>query len=306
MARPDASFHYRRPLGRSKALRIRNVRYPFLSPGRILFRVLFLKSCAKSFFINAVFDDREARSGIAVLTDWVAEFFCYGYSLRMGKELWTAVDAYMTENLIPSDPVLEAALQSNAAAGFPTHDVAPNQGKFLNLLARMQGAKRILEIGTLGGYSTIWLARALPKGGIVVTLEAEPKHAEVAAANIQRAGLASCVEIRLGPALDSLAQLHEEGEPPFDLIFIDADKKNNPGYLEWSLRLSRAGTVIIADNVIREGSVIDPQSPEPHIHGVRRFVEMIAADGRLDAVALQMVGGKGYDGFILAIVNDSL
>jgi predicted O-methyltransferase YrrM len=221
----------------------------------------------------------------------------------MTKELWTAVDRYLVESLIPGDPVLDEALKANAAAGLPTIDVSPNQGKLLHLLARIQGAGRILEIGTLGGYSTIWLARALPSDGKLVTLEAEAKHAEVAKANIARAGLSSIVELRLGPALDSLAQLHKEGPPPFDLIFIDADKPNNPGYLEWSMRLSRPGTIIVLDNVIRDGAVIDPQNSDPAIQGVRRFFQMVASDSRLDATALQTVGSKGYDGFVLAIVK---
>ena len=221
----------------------------------------------------------------------------------MSKKLWTAVDRYLVERLIPGDPVLDEALQANTAAGLPTIDVAPNQGKLLQLLARIQGARRILEIGTLGGYSTIWLARALPSDGKLITLEAEAKHSEVARANIERAGLSSIVELRLGPALDSLSQLHKEGTPPFDLIFIDADKPNNPGYLEWSLRLSRPGTVIILDNVVRDGAVIHPKDPDPGVQGVRRFFDMVAADPRLDATALQTVGSKGYDGFALMIVK---
>ena len=221
----------------------------------------------------------------------------------MSKKLWTTVDHYMVERLIPRDPVFDEALQANASAGLPTIDVAPNQGKLLQLLARIQGARRILEIGTLGGYSTIWLARALPSSGKLVTLEAEPKHAEVARANIQRADLSSIVELRLGAAMDSLAQLHKEGTPPFDLIFIDADKENIPGYLEWSLRLSRPGTIIVVDNVIRDGAVIDPKDLDPRVQGVRRFFDMVAADSRLDATALQTVGSKGYDGLALMIVK---
>ncbi len=221
----------------------------------------------------------------------------------MGQHLWTVVDRYIADALIPSDPVLEAVLHTNAAAGLPAIDVAPNQGKLLHLLARIQGAKRILEIGTLGGYSTIWLARALPADGRLVTLEFEPKHAEVASANIAKAGLADIVEIRTGPALDSLTQLYRERCPPFDLIFIDADKPNNPAYLEWSLRLSRLGTIIIGDNVIRDGAVADPQNPDPRVQGVRRFIQMMADDPRLDATALQTVGCKGYDGFTLAVVK---
>jgi predicted O-methyltransferase YrrM len=221
----------------------------------------------------------------------------------MNQELWTDVDNYLVENLIPADPALDKALKSNQAAGLPTIDVAPNQGKLLHLLARIQGARRILEIGTLGGYSTIWLARSLPSDGKLITLEVEAKHAEVARANIERAGLSSLVQLRLGPALESLLQLQKEGAKPFDLIFIDADKQNIPAYLEWSLRLSRPGTVIITDNVIRDGAVIDAEDPDPRVQGVRRLFEMLSADPRLDATALQTVGTKGYDGFTLAIVK---
>jgi predicted O-methyltransferase YrrM len=235
--------------------------------------------------------------------DEVAECICDYYHFVMSQELWTAVDRYIVESLIPRDPVLDEVLQANTAAGLPTIDVAPNQGKLLHLLARIQGSKRILEIGTLGGYSTIWLARALPSNGKLVTLEAEAKHAEVAKANIERAGLSSIVELRLGPALESLSQLDKEGLPPFDFIFIDADKQNIPGYLEWSLRFSRPGTIIVTDNVVREGAVIDPEDPDPRVHGVRRFFEMIAADSRLDATTLQTVGSKGYDGFTLIVVQ---
>ena len=221
----------------------------------------------------------------------------------MNQELWTDVDHYLVEKLIPADPVLDKALESNQAAGLPTIDVAPNQGKLLHLLARIQGARRILEIGTLGGYSTIWLARALPSDGNLVTLEVEAKHAEVARANIERAGLSSLVQLRLGPALESLLQLQKEGAKPFDLIFIDADKQNIPAYLESSLRLSRPGTVIITDNVIRDGAIINAEDPDPRVQGVRRLFEMMSADPRLDATALQTVGTKGYDGFTLAIVK---
>jgi predicted O-methyltransferase YrrM len=221
----------------------------------------------------------------------------------MSQELWTAVDRYINHWLVRADSVLDEALQANVAAGLPTWDVSPNQGKLLYLLARIRAAKRILEIGTLGGYSTIWLARALPPEGKLVTLEADPKYAQVAAANMERAGLASIVEIRVGPALESLSQMQAERAAAFDLIFIDADKGNNPGYLEWSLRFSRSGTVIIGDNVIRDGAVIDPASPDPSVQGVRRFFEMLAADPRLDATALQTVGWKGWDGFALAIVK---
>lgn len=221
----------------------------------------------------------------------------------MSQELWTSVDNYIVENLIQTDPMLNEVMQANTAAGLPAIDVAPNQGKLLHLLARIQGARRILEIGTLGGYSTIWLARALPSDGKLTTLEVEAKHAEVAKANIARAGLSSVVELRLGPALELLSQLHEEGAPPFDFIFIDADKQNIPGYLEWSLRLSHPGTIIVTDNVVREGAVINPEDPDPRVQGVRRFFSMIAADPRIDATTLQTVGSKGYDGFTLAVVK---
>jgi predicted O-methyltransferase YrrM len=220
----------------------------------------------------------------------------------MNQELWTAVDQYLVEKLIPADPALEAARQANAAAGLPAIDVSPVQGKLLHLLARMQKAERILEMGTLGGYSTIWLARALPPQGRLVTLEFQEKHAAVARENLERTGLASQVEMRQGPAATSLEQLHAEGAPPFDMIFVDADKKNNPVYLEWSLRLSRPGSLIVVDNVVRDGAVIDAQSEDPDIQGIRRFFEMLAREPRLSATAIQTVGSKGYDGFVLALV----
>ncbi|HEY6413387.1 MAG TPA: O-methyltransferase, partial [Edaphobacter sp.] len=193
--------------------------------------------------------------------------------------------------------------EANARAGLPSIDVSPTQGKFLHLLARMQGAKRILEVGTLGGYSTIWLARALPPDGKLVTLELDPKHAGVAAANIDHAGLTSLVDQRVGPALDSLAQLHAEGAAPFDFIFLDADKPNNPAYLEWALRLSRPGTVIIGDNVIREGDILKKDSTDPRVTGTRLFFKKLGTHPRLDATAIQTLGSKGYDGFALAIVK---
>jgi predicted O-methyltransferase YrrM len=216
--------------------------------------------------------------------------------------LWTDVDRYLNATLVPSEVVLESALAANAAAELPSIDVSPTQGKFLHLLARMQGAKRILEIGTLGGYSTIWLARALPPLGTLISLEFSPKHAAVAKENIAQAGLASIVEIRIGPAADSLAQLQAENAEPFDLIFIDADKPNNPTYLEWALKLSRKGTLIVVDNVIRDGQIADPNNPDPAITGTRTMFEMLAANPRLESTALQTVGGKGYDGFAFALV----
>jgi len=219
------------------------------------------------------------------------------------KPIWTEVDNYLTETLIPADPILEAALAANAAAGLPSIDVSPTQGKWLHLLAKIKGATRILEIGTLGGYSTIWLARALPPGGRLITLEFNPRHAAVAEQNIARAGLSHLVEIRIGAAADSLAQLHTEDPTPFDLIFIDADKPNNPAYLEWALKFSRKGTLIVIDNVIRDGKIADPTSTEPAITGTRTMFEMLAANPRLQGTALQTVGSKGYDGFAIALVT---
>ncbi|WNE96526.1 O-methyltransferase [Streptomyces luomodiensis] len=221
----------------------------------------------------------------------------------MSLARWTEVDAYFNGLLAPSDPALDAALEHSAASGLPPHQVAPNQGKLLQLLARIQGARTVLEIGTLGGYSTIWLARALPEGGRLISLEADPRSAEVARANVARAGLGEVVEIRTGPALDSLPRLAEEGAGPFDLVFIDADKPNNPGYLEWALRLTRPGSLIIGDNVVRDGAVADPASTDPKVRGVRRFTELIAQEPRLTGTAIQTVGEKGYDGFALALVT---
>lgn len=227
----------------------------------------------------------------------------------MTHDLWTAVDDYIAGHLLPPDPALDAALAANDAAGLPPIAITPNQGKLLELLARIHKARRILELGTLGGYSTIWLARALPEDGRLVTLEREPVYAEVARTNISRAGLADRVEIRVGPALETLPELHAEGADPFDLIFIDADKQNYPGYLEWSLKLSRAGTVIVGDNVVRAGTILDPAADEPSFAdggiaaGARRFYEILAADPRVSATAIQTVGAKGHDGFALALVN---
>ncbi|HYQ95916.1 MAG TPA: O-methyltransferase [Candidatus Eisenbacteria bacterium] len=217
-------------------------------------------------------------------------------------ELWTEVDRYITGLLAPPDPVLEAALAASTAAGLPEIQVSPNQGKFLNLLARLQSARAILELGTLGGYSTIWLGRALPKDGRLVTLEADPKHAEVARANIARAGLGGIVEVRLGPALTTLPKLAAEGRGPFDLIFIDADKPNIPEYFKWALKLSRLGSLILVDNVVRDGAVIDATSPDPSVQGVRRFNELLASEKRVSATTIQTVGSKGYDGFAIALV----
>lgn len=221
----------------------------------------------------------------------------------MNQKTWTAVDEYLNLKLIGSDPALEAALDENARTGLPAFDVAPNQGKLLHLLARMSGARRILEIGTLGGYSTIWLARALPPGGKLVSLESDPNHAEVARGNIRNAKLERMVEIRLGAALDSLKHLEAERALPFDFVFIDADKPNNPTYLEWSIKLSRPGTVIIADNVVRDGAIVDPGNTDARVQGVQKFFDKLSADRRLAATAIQTVGSKGYDGFALAIIG---
>ncbi len=223
--------------------------------------------------------------------------------------LWGAVDDYIVEMLVPEAAALEFVSQASDAAGLPPIAVTPNQGKLLELLARVHGARKILELGTLAGYSTIWLARGLGPGGRVVTLEADPRYAEVAAANIARAGLADAVEIRIGPALQTLPELSAEGAGPFDLIFIDADKENYPGYLDWSLKLSRPGTVIVGDNVVRDGAILEPGAPDPlHgstelIAGVRRFYELLSAEPRVSATAIQTVGAKGHDGFALGLVQ---
>ena len=221
----------------------------------------------------------------------------------MSQELWTDVERYIDGLLIPSDPVLEAAVAASEAAGLPAIAVTPGQGKLLYLLARVQRARRILEIGTLAGYSTLWMARALPAEGCIVTLEADPKHCEVAQANLARADVAPLIDLRLGRALDTLPELAAEGLEPFDMVFIDADKENTEAYFRWALRLSRAGAVIVVDNVIREGEVADPDSSDPQVQGIQRFNEAIAADPRVEATTIQTVGSKGYDGFTLAIFN---
>jgi predicted O-methyltransferase YrrM len=220
----------------------------------------------------------------------------------MTQKKWAAVDSYIVETLLPADPVLEAVLANNEAQGLPQIDVSAAQGQFLNLIARMIGARSILEIGTLGAYSTILLARALPEDGRVVTLEFDPHHAAVAKANIARAGLSQRIEIRVGAALDNLPKLAAEGLGPFDLVFIDADKQNNPGYLDWALKLTRPGSVIICDNVVRDGGVLDAASSDPNVRGIRRFFDKLAAEKRLSATALQTVGSKGWDGFAMALV----
>jgi len=217
-------------------------------------------------------------------------------------EPWAEVDRYINGLLVREDKALAGALRASSEAGLPPIHVTPAQGKFLHLIARLQGAREVLEIGTLGGYSTIWLARALPVGGSLVTLELDAGHAAVARANIERAGLSAAVDLRVGDALDLLPQLASEGRPPFDLIFIDADKAGIPEYFAWSLRLSRRGSVIIVDNVVRKGAVIDAASADPSVQGVRRFNEMLAAERRVSATTIQTVGAKGYDGFTLAVV----
>ncbi|MFC7635996.1 O-methyltransferase [Streptomyces thermogriseus] len=218
------------------------------------------------------------------------------------QRLWDDVDAYFTALLSPEDDVLRAALRDGEAEGLPPINVTPPQGRLLQLLARLQGARAILEIGTLGGYSTIWLARALPADGRLVSLEYDPHHADVARRNLARAGLDRIAEVRVGPALESLPLLADENPPPFDLVFIDADKANNARYVEWSLRLTRTGSLIVLDNVVRGGRVTDGSDPDPSVRGTRAALELIAGHPRLEGTAIQTVGGKGHDGFALARV----
>ncbi len=220
----------------------------------------------------------------------------------MTEALWTAVDEYITHMLVPPDPVLDAALEASDAAGLPAIQVTPNQGKLLHLLARLQGARRILEIGTLGGYSTIWLARALPEDGRLITLEADPRHADIARANISRAGLDAMVDLRVGRALETLPQI-AAGGGAFDLTFIDADKQSIPAYFRFARKLSSRGSLIIVDNVVRDGKVIDAASHDPDIQGIRRFNEMLAAEPGVCATAIQTVGAKGHDGFAIVLVT---
>ena len=219
------------------------------------------------------------------------------------KRNWSEVDSYFARTLIGSDPALEATLAANAAAGLPSIDVSAPQGKLIHLLARMSGARKALEIGTLGGYSTIWLARALPDDGRLITLEVNARHAEIARRNVACTGLESKVEIRTGAALATLPKLEAEGLGPFDFVFIDADKTNNAAYLEWALRLSRPGTTIVVDNVVRQGDVVEAASRDPDVVGVRRMFELMAREPRLSATAIQTVGAKGWDGFALAVVS---
>ncbi|MBN3737352.1 MULTISPECIES: O-methyltransferase [Burkholderia] len=221
----------------------------------------------------------------------------------MDQDRWNQVDAYFSATLVPSDDALDAALAASDAAGLPAINVAPNQGKLLQLLATIRGARRILEVGTLGGYSTIWLARALPPGGTLVTLELNPAHAKVATQNIARAGFASVVSVVVGNAKDSLARLVDAGEAPFDFVFIDADKDNNAVYLDAVLKLSRPGTVIVVDNVVRGGRVADPDNREPDVIGVRDGFARLVAEPALTTTAVQTVGQKGWDGFSISIVG---
>jgi predicted O-methyltransferase YrrM len=218
-------------------------------------------------------------------------------------EIWNEVDLYMNDKLIQPDPILDEVLKANQEAELPAIDVSPSQGKFLHLLASLKGAKRILEIGTLGGYSTIWLARALPKDGQLITLELSAHHAEVARANLKRAGVNHLVEVIVGPGLDTLAVLKDRGTDPFDLIFIDADKPNNPNYLKWALELSKRGSLIICDNVVRQGHVVNSESEDENVKGIRQFMNALAQEKRISATAIQTVGSKGYDGFIVGIVE---
>jgi len=221
----------------------------------------------------------------------------------MADERWAAVDTYFGDLMIGDDPVLAAAERAADAAGLPPIAVSPAQGKLLNLLARSAGARRVLEVGTLGGYSTIWLGRALPEGGQLISLEADPRHAEVARTNVANAGLAEVVDIRTGPALESLPKLAAEQPEPFDLVFIDADKENNAAYFDWALRLTRPGSVIIVDNVVRGGRILEETHQDSRVQGTRRFAEQIGADPRVSATTLQTVGAKGWDGFTYAVVN---
>ncbi|HKN06238.1 MAG TPA: O-methyltransferase [Thermoplasmata archaeon] len=223
----------------------------------------------------------------------------------MTDDPWTAVDTYFEEKLLLSDPVLEEALRASRAAGLPSIQVSPSQGKLLHLLAKAQGARTILELGTLAGYSTIWLGRALPKDGRLLTLEVDPKHAEVARANVARAGLESKVEVLLGPALETLPKLLSEHRDSFDFVFLDADKPNTRAYFDWAVRLSRPGSLIVVDNVVRKGELANTASDDPNVRGMRAFLEALASDRRVSATGIQTVGTKGYDGFVLARVLDA-
>jgi predicted O-methyltransferase YrrM len=222
----------------------------------------------------------------------------------VSRERWSEVDGYIEEMLLGSDEALEAALRANEAAGLPSIAVSPAQGKLLQMLARIHGARSILELGTLGGYSTIWLARALGAGGRLVSLELEPSYSALAAENLARAGLADRVELRVGAAIDTLRMLIQEGAGPFDLVFIDADKPSTPEYFTLALELTRPGSVIITDNVVRGGALIEAASEDPRVLGMRRFHELLAGEPRVSATTIQTVGSKGYDGFTIALRVD--
>jgi predicted O-methyltransferase YrrM len=215
---------------------------------------------------------------------------------------WIDVERWITGHLIQPDPALDDAVKRAAEAGLPAIQVEPTTGKLLQLMARMVGARRILEIGTLGGYSTIWLARALPEDGLLITLEANPDYAAVAAESIRAAGVGPLVDLRVGPALDALPRIADEGGGPFDFVFIDADKQNQDAYLSWALQLTRLGSVIVGDNVVRDGRVLDASTDDPSIQGIQRFMELLESDPRVDATAIQTVGSKGYDGFAVGLV----
>ena len=222
----------------------------------------------------------------------------------MTEDRWTEVDRYIADVVVESDPALDAALETSAGAGLPSINVAPNQGKLLALLVQMRAARTVLEIGTLGGYSTIWMAGVLPADGRLVTLEADPDYADVARRNIAHAGLDHIVDVRVGPALTTLPQLAAEGAGPFDMVFVDADKAANADYFSWALRLTRRGSVIVVDNVVRGGTVVDADSADPGVQGTRRLYDLLGQERRVSATVVQTVGSKGYDGFALAVVTD--
>jgi predicted O-methyltransferase YrrM len=220
------------------------------------------------------------------------------------EKIWADVDRHLGDLLAPHDAALDRALGANQDAGLPSIDVPPLLGRFLEILIRINGARRVLEIGTLGGYSTIWMARALPPNGRLITLELEQRHADMARANLEAAAVLDRVEIRVGPALDSLKTLHTSKAEPFDLIFIDADKQGLPDYLDWSLKLSRPGTIIVADNVVRDGKVTDPNTDDPHVRGVQRFLQKASTEPRLTSTAIPTVGARGFDGFSVSLVRE--
>jgi predicted O-methyltransferase YrrM len=245
---------------------------------------------------------RSASGKVDRQSVWLARRRASEGEATMSQEQWTEIDSFIHDHVVGADPALDEAQRASVAAGLPAIAVSSPQGKMLHLLARIHGARTVLELGTLGGYSTIWLARALPDDGHLITLEANAAYAEVARANIERAGVADIVELRVGAALDTLPLLAAEHRGPFDLIFIDADKQNIPDYFTWALKLSRRGSVILTDNVVRKGGLIDSDSDDPNIRGVQRFHEMLADEPRVSATTIQTVGNKGHDGFTLALV----